>query len=98
MPRKKKKKTDQPEKKPSVKKPDVFNPAFKELVSLGEMNSSQTTEPPQERIKPKPVVEPDEDRIFLEAMSDVQPVTRKKILFENPDSIHHHPTLRTLMK
>lgn len=78
MPRKKKKKTDQPEKKPSVKKPDVFNPAFKELVSLGEMNSSQTTELPQERIKPKPAVEPDEDSIFLKAMSDVQPVTGKK--------------------
>lgn len=66
MPRKKKKKTD------------VFNPAFKELASLGEMNSSQTTESPQERIKPEPAVEPDEDRIFLEAMSDVQPVTGKK--------------------
>ncbi|MBN1275994.1 MAG: Smr/MutS family protein [Deltaproteobacteria bacterium] len=42
------------------------------------MNSSQTTELPQERIKPKPAVEPDEDSIFLKAMSDVQPVTGKK--------------------
>lgn len=78
MARRKKKKFDSAVKKSSAKKPDVFNAAFKELGSLKEKNGQQATEVPEERQKPGPVAEPDEGSIFLEAMSDVQPITGKK--------------------
>lgn len=78
MARRKKKKIDSAGKKSSAKKPDVFNAAFKELGSLKEKKGQQATEVPEERQKPGPVVEPDEGSIFLDAMSDVQPITGKK--------------------
>lgn len=78
MPRRKKKKTDLAGKKPSAQKPDVFNPAFKGLASLEEIDSKQTKVTPEETQTARPIVKPDEDTLFLEAMSDVQPMTGKK--------------------
>jgi DNA-nicking Smr family endonuclease len=78
MARRKKRKIASAGKKPSAKRPDIFNSAFKELVSLKEENGQQAQEIMEERQKPGPVVKPDEASIFLEAMSDVLPITGKK--------------------
>ncbi len=78
MARRKKRKIDSKGKNPSAKRPDIFNPAFKGLASLSEENSHQAPEVPEERQKPVSVVETDEASIFLEAMSDVKPITGEK--------------------
>ena len=74
MARRKKRKKETREKSTPKRKPDIFNPAFNLKTFPREIKEETSVEkekqePPQTKKKP-----PDEDGLFLEAMSDVDPL------------------------
>ena len=71
MGRRKKRKRHFPEQKALRKKDEIFNPAFKTVISLKEkgINAPKETE---ENELPEPVRDPDETQLFNEAMSGVR--------------------------
>jgi DNA-nicking Smr family endonuclease len=87
MTRRKKRKKQSYGQKASKKKPVIFNPAFDGLISLNKRDKKMSRE--QEKLEPpQPKEKPDETRIFLEAMSDVDPLTIGKNMITripNPD-------------
>ena len=87
MTRRKKRKKQSYGQKASKKKPTIFNPAFDGLVSLNKRDKKMSRE--QEKLEPpQPKEKPDETRIFLDAMSDVDPLTTDKNMITripNPD-------------
>ncbi|MBW1700536.1 MAG: Smr/MutS family protein [Deltaproteobacteria bacterium] len=87
MTRRKKRKKQSNGQKASKKKPVIFNPAFDRLISLNKRDKKMSRE--QEKLEPpQPKEKPDETRIFLEAMSDVDPLTIGKNMITripNPD-------------
>lgn len=91
MARKKKKRNQSPGQKKSQKKSEVFNPALKDLASLKEKPTEKTTGPERRKL-PTPSKNPDESRIFLEAMSDVKPLSKTKNMFTPTPSTDIRPT------
>ena len=90
--RKKRKKHYQSQKNPN-KKSEIFNPALEGLGSLAKKSKAEAGEP-QRRNPPESPKKPDEARFFLEAMSDVRPLSKGKKTFSpppNPDIRPAHP-------
>ena len=103
MARRKKRKRHSQSKKRLKKEPEVFNKAFNGLVSLKKKGEKALNEP-EKRIPPEPDREPDEARYFLEAMSNVKPLSgsRKTVTrTPNPNMRPAHPVrdgeLETMM-
>jgi DNA-nicking Smr family endonuclease len=93
MTRKKKKKKQSYEQKNQKKKSEIFNPALEGLASI-KKKSKEGTREPRRRNRPEPQKKPDEIRFFLEAMSDVRPLSTSKNTFTptpNPDIRPAHP-------
>ncbi len=90
--RKKRKKQYHGQKSPN-KKSEIFNPALEGLDSLKKQSKDKTRES-QRRNPPEPPKKPDETRFFLEAMSNVRPLSTGKDTFArppNPDIRPAHP-------
>jgi len=90
--RKKRKKQSQEQKKPN-KKPEIFNPALEGLASFKKKNKEETGKPKRWN-PPESPKKPEEKNFFLEAMSDVKPLSKGKDTFTrhpNPDIKPAHP-------
>jgi DNA-nicking Smr family endonuclease len=93
MARRKKRKKQHHEKKNPNKQDEIFNPALEGLGSLAKKSKAETGEP-QGRNPSEPQKKPDETKFFLEAMSDVRPLSKGKKTFypnPNPDIRPAHP-------
>jgi DNA-nicking Smr family endonuclease len=75
MARRKKRKRHPPGPKALQKVPETFNPAFDDLALL-KKKASKKLKTPEKTDPPKCVKQPDETRYFLDAMSDVEPLSK----------------------
>jgi DNA-nicking Smr family endonuclease len=93
MARRKKRKNKSTEQKPRKLEPETFNPLKGDLISLGKAVKATNKEPDPPQ-PPPPKKEPDENQYFLEALSDVSPLSgsKKKITrAPDPDARPAHP-------
>jgi DNA-nicking Smr family endonuclease len=93
MARRKKRKRHSQSQKATKTGPEVFNKAFNGLVPL-KKKGEKALEEPEKKIPTEPYREPDEAGYFLEAMSDVKPLSgSKKIVTRvpNPNMRPAHP-------
>ena len=84
MARKNKRKRRRSTKKALKEKPDIFNPAFEKLVSKKNIKKP-AIRTPEKREKP------DESQVFLDAMSDVKPLSVQKSSVPKTPSRHIRP-------
>ncbi len=93
MARRKKRKRHSTVQKATKKEPEAFNKAFNRLVSL-KQKSGKTLKESEKKNPPEPDRKSDEARYFLEAMSDVKPLSgsRKTVTrIPNPNMKPAHP-------
>jgi DNA-nicking Smr family endonuclease len=93
MAHRKKQKKQYNEKKKPHKKAEIFNPALEGLASLKKESKEETGEP-QMPNPPGSQKKPEETNLFLEAMSDVRPLTKSKntlTRYPNSDIRPAHP-------
>ncbi|MBW2616009.1 MAG: Smr/MutS family protein [Deltaproteobacteria bacterium] len=93
MARRKKRKRHSQGQKATKNGPEVFNTAFNGLSPLKKKGEKALKEP-EKKIPPEPDREPNEARFFLEAMSDVKPLSgsRKTVTrTPNPNMKPAHP-------
>jgi DNA-nicking Smr family endonuclease len=93
MPRRKKRKKQSYGQKSTKKKSEIFNPALEDLASLKKKSREDITDP-QRGNPPKIQENPDENKFFLDAMSDVSPLSTGKNTFAplpNADIRPAHP-------
>jgi len=95
MARRKKRKRHSPKQKASNNEPEVFNAPFRNLVPFGEGRKAAGREEPLKEEPPRKRGEPDDDQYFLEAMSDVEPLSGARNTFTripDPDLKPAHST------
>jgi DNA-nicking Smr family endonuclease len=93
MARRKKRKKHAQSQKATEKGPEAFNTAFRGLSPLKKKGEKAPKEP-EKKIPPEPDREPDEAQYFLEAMSDVKPLSGSRKTFTripNPNMRPAHP-------
>lgn len=91
MARRKKRKRAGPNTEQLKKKPEVFNPALKGHLSL-KTEDIESIKAPEEKEAPELKTEPDDEQYFLEAMSNVRPLSGGKTIIAPTPGLRSSPS------